>query len=99
MRRINRNRELERGSAVHTYTQTPDDDFCAECDRLRAYGQQLKQFHAAAAESLNAETSESDYNARRMAKEEAFIDLEIARLELERHQRGHMIDTEPTWIM
>jgi hypothetical protein len=53
-----------------------------------------------ASSSVSPPANTSEYNALRTACEETHIDSQLARLQFERHQRGHRKDTETrVWIM
>lgn len=65
---------------------------CAECDRLLAEYERLEQAYATAVNVLNssAETANvSEYMRLRAAADEARLDSEVARLQLEQHKRVH----------
>ena len=65
---------------------------CDECDRLRAEHERLERAYASAIEVLAARSgisSAAEYTKLRAVADEARIDSEGSRLELERHKRIH----------
>ncbi len=65
---------------------------CGECDRLRAEHERVERAYASAIEVLAARSGISaavEYTRLRAIADKARIDLEVARLELERHKRIH----------
>jgi hypothetical protein len=64
---------------------------CPECDRLTAEYRRLEQEYASAVNLLNAPIASEvrEYIKLRAAADEARIDAEIARLELEKHKGVH----------
>jgi hypothetical protein len=85
------------------YSDAGDAAFCIECQRLEAHGESLARAHVETRDLFlcNAEKANtSEYQALRTACEETHIDSELARLQFERHRRGHRKDTETrVWIM
>lgn len=66
---------------------------CAECDHLRGKFDRLERRYAHAYGVLTsfADTARaSEYNRLKATADEARIDSEIARLELEQHRRVHV---------
>jgi hypothetical protein len=77
-----------------SYRGAADAAFCVECARLRADSERLERMCAEAGDRFlcSAESaSASRYNALRIASDEAQIDLQLARLQLEQHQRRHIM--------
>jgi hypothetical protein len=65
---------------------------CAECDRLRSECERLEQAYAAAINTLNSRVGNApsfEYIELSTAVNEARIDSEIARTELEQHRLVH----------
>ena len=66
---------------------------CHECDRLSAEHERLLLSNAMAFRAFRAGTAQptavTEYRKLSGAVNEAFIDMEIARTELEQHQRWH----------
>ena len=65
---------------------------CSECDRLRSEHERLKRAYASAINILTARfdiTPAAEYIRLRAIADEARIDSEVARLELEQHKRIH----------
>jgi len=65
---------------------------CLECDRLLAEYEKLETDYATTVQTLGARrdiASASEYIRLRTAADEARIDCEVARLELEQHKRIH----------
>ena len=65
---------------------------CPECDRLLAEYERLEGDYATAIQTLGARRSRavaSEYIRLRTADDEARVDCEVARLELEQHKRIH----------
>jgi len=65
---------------------------CSECDRMLAEYERLEGDYATAIQTLGARRDTaiaSEYIRLRTAADEARIDCEVARLELERHKRIH----------
>src|ERR1700733_3386735 len=65
---------------------------CPQCTRLTADLDRLERAYAAALGVLTARAHiarGNEYNALRIAADEARIDSEVARLELEQHKRKH----------
>lgn len=68
-----------------------DQVACEECARLTAEYNRRNQALTAAREAANAAFEAPAYQYRRLraVSNEAWLDAETARLELERHRRGH----------
>jgi hypothetical protein len=64
-----------------------------ECDRLFSTHAELKRIHVIAAQALRAASATSttleEYRRLTFAANEAWIDAECARLEVEAHKRVH----------
>jgi hypothetical protein len=76
--------------------------YCSVCGLLGNRRDKVQRAKAAADAGLSracGNQSPSDYNELRVACEELYIDLEIARLEFERHQRQCASGIEKVWLM
>jgi hypothetical protein len=65
---------------------------CPECDRLLAHYERLEGVYAIAIQTLGARRDSSlvsEYIRLRTAADEARVDCEVVRLELEQHKRVH----------
>jgi len=65
---------------------------CSECNRLLAEYERLEADYAMAIQTLGARRDiavASEYLRLRTAADEARVDCEVARLELEQHKRIH----------
>jgi len=69
---------------------------CSECSRLRAERDRLEKVHAAAIQALCGGVGAgagplpgSEYVRLKIAADDARLDLEVARLEFEQHERSH----------
>lgn len=73
---------------------------CPECDRLITEYERLESGYATALQRLDDlrdTVVASEYIRLRTAADEAGIDCEIARLELERHRRIHGDTIDVIW--
>jgi len=62
---------------------------CSECNRLTDEFGRLERAYATAVGVLTASAHADEYARLRVAADEARIDSEVARLELEQHKRKH----------